>query len=37
MYDSRLTPGSERVSNPFADLNRIDTVDTIDFADEKKE
>jgi hypothetical protein len=37
MYDYRLTPGSERLSNPFADLARIDTVDTIDFADEKKE
>lgn len=36
MYDNRLTPGSERMSNPFADLARIDTVDTIDFADEKK-
>jgi hypothetical protein len=36
IYDSRLTPGSKHLSNPFADLARIDTTDTIDFADEKK-
>jgi hypothetical protein len=33
MYDHRLTPGSDRLVNPFADLARTDT---IDFADEDK-
>jgi len=33
VYDNRLTPGSDRLVNPFADPARTDT---IDFADEHK-